>query len=185
MNLLTSRLPDCVTVNGREYRIRTEFRTWIRFGELCADLAGNIAEILTLCYIDSLPPTLEQAVTALTEFYLCGHELSRKEDTGHKSPIVSFAEDAEYIYSAYLNQYRIDLSTADLHWFQFMALFRSLADDCKISKIMEARAVNLSDIKDKSMKKYYQKMKQAYKLPDRRTQAQKDADLVAALETFF
>ena len=65
MNLLTSRLPDCVTVNAREYRIRTDFRTWIRFGELCADLAGNIAEILTLCYIDSLPSTLEQAVTAL------------------------------------------------------------------------------------------------------------------------
>lgn len=185
MNLLTSRLPDCVVINGREYRIRTDFRTWIRFGELCADMVGNIAEILALCYVDTLPPKLEQSVTALAEFYLGGKRLGQKDSGTSKQPIVSFADDAEYIYSAYLNQYQIDLSSADLHWFQFMALFRSLSDDCKLSKIMEARAVNLADIKDKNTKKYYQKMKQAYQLPDHRTEAQKDADLVAALETFF
>lgn len=186
MNLLTNKLPDTVSVGGKKYLIRTDFRVWIRFGELCLDVVNNLAEILTLCYLpNELPTPLPDALAALSEFYLCGKKLSRGSDMSGGNPIISFADDAEYIYSAYLSQYGIALTTADLHWYQFMALMKSLDDNCKISKIMEARAVKLSDIKDKSLREYYKKMKRAYRLTDNRTDEQREADMIAAMSSFF
>lgn len=184
MNLLTSTLPETVEVRGAAYPVNTDFRVWIRFGELASDVKGNCAEMLILCYKDALPPSLSHAMTALVDFYLCGKR-SANGSAEAKTPIVSFTEDAEYIYSAYLNQYQIDLTATNLHWYQFMALFKALDDECKMSKIMEARAVNLSSIKDKNMKAYYRKMKRAYRLPDNRTEEQKERDMIAALESAF
>ena len=37
MNLLTTALPDTITVDGREYTIHTDFRDWIRFCEMLLD----------------------------------------------------------------------------------------------------------------------------------------------------
>ena len=37
-----------------------------------------------------------------------------------------FEDDAPYIYSSFMETYGIDLLTAKLHWWQFLALFRGL-----------------------------------------------------------
>lgn len=184
MSLLTSPLPEAVEVNGISYPIRTDFKIWLEFGDLAADIQKNYVNMLTACYTDRLPPSLNEALLALVRFYVGGFE-THADGGASRRPIVSFSADAEYIYSAYLSQYQIDLTAASMHWYQFMALFRSLDDSCRLSKIMEARAVNLGSIKDKNLKSYYRKMKRAYRLPDNRTEEQKERDMIRALESAF
>lgn len=81
------------------------------------------------------------------------------------------------IYSAFIETYQMDLQEIDyLHWWKFKAMFNSLNKDTKIVEIMGYRAIDLSKIKDKEEKARYRKLKKIYKLPDMRTEAQKEAD---------
>ena len=91
--------------------------------------------------------------------------------------IYSYEFDDELIYSAFRDQYRINLQTIPyLHWWEFKAMFSGLKEDNLIVKIMGYRAMDLSKIKDKEEKKYYKKLKKLYALPDMRTEEQKEAD---------
>lgn len=190
MNILLDRLPDYVEADGRQYKIRTDFRVWIRFdllisqGELTPE---TLLEILKLCYAldrsHSIPQTAEKALNALAGFY-AGEKISGGQGGSRaekQNRIYSFSADADYIYSAFMSQYNIRLNRVKyLHWWEFQALFQGLDESHKLSKIMEYRAVDLGKIKDKEQKRFYQKMKRLYALPDTRSQAQKEADMLAA-----
>ena len=84
-----------------------------------------------------------------------------------------------------MTQYKIDLQTADLHWWQFKSLFKSLDDNNKICKIMEYRAIDLSQIKDKEQKKFYRKMKALYRLPDLRSEEEKEKAMIESMSSLF
>ena len=101
-----------------------------------------------------------------------------KKETSKR--IYSYEFDAEYIYSAFMEQYKIDLNKEHLHWWKFKALFNSLNEEVLFSKIMSYRAIDLSKIKDKDMKKYYKKMKKLYALPDLRSEEEKENDFAEA-----
>ena len=55
-----------------------------------------------------------------------------------KVPVMSFDNDQWRIYSAFLSQYRIDLNTASLHYWVFMALLTSL-DECAFTRVVDVR----------------------------------------------
>lgn len=190
MNMLTDSLPDTVAVDGRQYRVHTDFRNWIHFELLMLDrtipIQRKIVEILKLVYAEELPPTLGEAMDAAFLFYA----RPRSEKTGAEErkkgkQVYSFAHDDEYIYAAFLAQYGVDLQSSDLHWWQFKAMFAALSDENKIIKIMEYRSVNLAEIKDKNQKAFYRKMKELYKLPDLRTEEEKEKDMVDIVSSLF
>ncbi len=111
------------------------------------------------------------------------HETSveEAEDTTKIKRIYDFQEDANYIYSAFLEQYNIDLNSIDfMHWWKFKALFNSLSEKTQFSKILGYRSINLSEIKDKKQKAYYSKMKKQYALKDNRTEEEKEQDFASA-----
>ena len=190
MSILTAKLPDSVEIDGKQYPVYTDFRNWVEFEALMMDgsrsLADKIVSAFALCYHrDALPPDFEQAASAMVWFY-CG-ETRKNSGTGGKKQkaVYSFEHDADYIYSAFLAQYGIDLQTANLHWWQFKALFKSLGEENKICKIMEYRAIDLAKIKDKEQKAFYRKMKAHYRLPDMRSEEEKEADMLDALASAF
>ena len=57
-----------------------------------------------------------------------------------------------------------NLRTAQLHWWDFMALFRSLPDECRICKIISYRTEDLTDM-PKGMREQYEKLRRVYALP--------------------
>ena len=190
MNMLTDSLPDAISVDGRQYSIHTDFRNWVRFEILMLDrtvsMQRKIIEILKLVYVDSLPPTLQSSLHAAVSFYI--RQINEKTGAGEKKTgkqVYSFAYDDEYIYAAFLAQYGIDLQSANLHWWQFKAMFAGLSEENKIIKIMEYRSINLAKIKDKNQKTFYRKMKELYKLPDLRTEEEKEKDMVDIVSSLF
>lgn len=196
MNILTSKLPDSVCVDKKFYGINTDFRYWIEientFFDKSINKADKLAKMLRLCY-KQLPPSLCDAVSGMISFYCPqnGFNIKKHKNNGSKSvktadmPIYSFEYDAPLIYSAFYSQYKIDLQSANLHWWQFISLFKGLNDDNKICKVMEYRAVNLENIKSKEQRQFYRKMKRLYALPDSRSDFEKENDMILSLSQIF
>lgn len=179
-------LPESVSIAGKEYAVNTDFRAWMKIEGI---LSGNIgdkfsrlADALLLCYRE-LPENPEQAVEGMLWFYSLGEPGGSSGKA--KAPIYNFEDDAEYIYAAFLSEFGIDLCTAQLHWWKFRALFLALSENSKFSKVLAFRTVDVSKIKDKEQKRYYERMKKLYKLPDRRTEAEKEQAFAESLEMFF
>lgn len=181
-NLLLNKLPQ-YTNSG--LKLRTDFRESIKFELLMQDKTiedeNKVKMILNLYYYT--PEKIkdyEKALKDIIWFYKCGDKLENKTGKGNensKQQIYSYEFDAEYIYSAFMQQYKIDLNSIEhLHWWKFKALFVNLNEDVLFSKIMQYRATDINKIKDKEMKKYYKKMKKLYALPDMRTEEEKEFD---------
>lgn len=184
MNILVDNV-DKIVSSRIPIEINTDFRIGILFELLMQDESlSKIAKTTQAINLYYKKPNeiqdLNKAIEDILWFYSCGKDeiagKSKKEDNKSKQ-IYSYEFDAEYIYSAFLTQYGIDLqSVKQLHWWKFKAMFEGLKDDNKIVEIMSYRAIDLSKIKDKEEKARYKKLKKIYALPDMRTAEKKEAD---------
>ena len=183
-NILLDKLPQ-YTKNG--LKLRTDFRESIKFELLMQDNKideqTKILQTLKLYYYDISKITdIKQAINDILWFYACGKkeinvDNNEKGKTDNNKQIYSYEFDDEYIYSAFMEQYKIDLNSIKyLHWWKFKALTNSLNENTQFVKIMGYRSIDLSKIKDKDMKLNYKKLKKQYALPDMRTTEQKEAD---------
>ena len=191
MNILIDLLPSEITIEGDRYSINTDFRIGILFEELMQsdEFTDEDKGYMALdLYYEEKPFNLEVAVKQMLWFYKCGKE--DKESIGgdsvNQGAIYSFTHDDDYIYSAFLDQYGIDLQDIeDLHWWKFKAMFKSLKEDNKISKIMGYRSIAINNDMSDGDKKFYKEMKEIYSLPDLRTEEEKQADFDNALSNMF
>lgn len=175
-NILLDELPS-TTPHG--YKIKTDFRQAIKFELLMQDKNINDEEkiclALNLFYDEIIEPKTQ--LEDIIWFYLKGKEIKNKQNkTSNSEQIYSYEYDADYIFSAFLETYGINLNTAKLHWWEFKAMFEGLNEKTKMSEIMGYRAIDLSKIEDKNEIKRYKKLKQIYQLPDMRTAEEKEAD---------
>ena len=157
-NILLDYPPDHVTIGDTEYRINSDFRVSILFELLISDPEvpddRKLLQALRLYYGDDIPTDIPEAIRMIKWFYGGGKKLkdeeNKAEDEEEKAsaepPSFSFEHDAPYIYSAFLQQYGIDLVEEDLHWWKFRALLVSLTEDCKFVKIVKETAPNVQMI---------------------------------------
>lgn len=192
MNILIDELPSTVTVGGNLISINSDFRTSILFELMMQDSEMSNSEKLEATlelYYRNTPSNLEEAINKAIWFYKCGKEDTKQTanvNMNRQKQIYSYEYDAEYIYSAFLSQYRIDLQDIDgLHWWKFKAMFQGLNESNEIVKIMGYRALDLSKIKDKEQKAHYRKLKNLYRLPDNRTEEQKESMVADAFASLF
>ena len=170
MNMLINSVPDSLKIAATEYKIHTDFSVWIEFEKLLSDESENahktISDIKNLIFCDKQPPQRadEKTVNKILWFYRCGKKLQKSSHTSEKE-IFSYDYDDGYIFSAFLEQYHIDLEQTKLHWWKFHALMLSLSDSTEFVKIMGYRSVEINSKMTASQKAFYQKMKKQYKLP--------------------
>jgi len=171
MNILIDLLPKEVNIEGEDYKINSDFRTSILFELLMQDNSiseeEKIIQALEL-YYPILPKDLNQAIEKILWFYRCGKDEveTKNKGTGKSTNVYSYDYDDDLIYSAFLDQYGVDLQDVDyLHWWKFKAMFKALKEDNEIVKIMGYRAMDVNKIKDKEQKAHYTKMQELYKIP--------------------
>ena len=188
MSLLTEKLPTELMICGEVCPINTDFRIWIKFSGLMQSdepLTSKLVNMFRLIFGENLPPNLEDGLKAVMEFY---SPLQRKKTRGSKKSersVYDFDYDAELIAAAFMQQYKIDLSTCELHWHLFRAYFDALTEDTKFVKVLGYRSLKLSTIKDKQMKKHYRELKMMYMLPDNRTEQEKEDALNKSFAELF
>lgn len=170
--------PCCkVQIGGKEYVINTDFSVWIEIEHLFFDKtqgdAQKLAQIFTLAY-PVLPEDPVEAVRKILWFYSGGLE-KESEAAEMRLPSYDLNEDFELVWGAFKAEFGIDLTEETMHWWKFRALLGCLGDDCRFVKVVGYRNMDTSAIKDKNLRRFYEKMKKQYRLSmisDEKTQEQ-------------
>lgn len=157
--------PAALSIGGKLYPIDTDFRVWITFQKELSAKAADSKKAERLCAFMEhmgLPPCKE-SLDAMLAFYEAESQEKHIADSKNRAMSFDFEKDSEFIFSAFLGAYNIDLETALLHWWKFKALFKSLPDNCQFSRIMQYRTVDLKDV-PKNQRRFYQEQKARYSL---------------------
>ena len=194
MNILIDKLPCSVVIDNIDTEIVSDFRTSILFEQLMKDNSVNddvkIELALNLYFPKQYIINTVDAVNKIIWFYSGGKEIKdnggKTSNSGKNVNIYDFEQDADYIYAAFMEQYRIDLADIDyLHWWKFKSLFYGLNKDIQLSKIMFYRSVELTDDMTKNERKFYRDMKRLYALEDMRSEEEKEQDFNDCLAGMF
>ena len=167
MRELFLKPPEFVVVEGKKYKINTDFRVWIKISEIFSDsdipFEKKLVNALILAYDKKLPPHFDTAVNALLDF-LCLGKYQKKGNTTGGERLLSYSLDEGLIYAAFMKEYNIDLNSAKLHWWSFANLLGSVGEDTMLMKVIGFRGVKCEKIADKNLKSYYRKMKNKYRI---------------------
>lgn len=138
MTLLTEQLPDAVEIDGQEWPINTDFRAALQvimaFEDPELTGAEKYAVLLENLYPEK-PGNLQEAIR-LGILFLDGGQAG-EEKSGPR--LYSFAKDDRLIFSAFRQTHGIDLATADLHWWAFLALFIDLGANTAFCNLVRLR----------------------------------------------
>lgn len=189
MSWLYKKPPTALVVDGVEYEINSDFRTWIRLTQdffLTEITPLSISKAMCSVY-KQIPPNPEKAILAMVEFYTAINRKTAKEggQATREKMVFDFEIDSWLIYAAFMQQYHLDLTKVNLHWWEFRSLFDTLSSDTGFGKALHFRSVDVSQIKDKEQRKYYLEMKKLYELPDNRTEEEKERDFAEGLSSIF
>lgn len=181
--LLFGHLPTRIDCGGESCKIYTDFRRWLEVERILFEESGSflskLPRLLALCY-PVLPKRLEDAIGGMADFYAGGVERNSTASRGKSRKLYSFSQDAALIYAGFYQQYGIDLVAVSMHWFQFKALLMGLDENTRFFKAVHYRSVDLSAVKNEEQKRFYQKMKQLYRLPRAENHVVCDEELAAA-----
>lgn len=189
MNILIDKLPTTVLIDDIEYEINTDFRVGILFSIAMNDNSlsdEEKCETAIRLYYKVVPHNIQKAIEQILLFYSCNKQASNSSESSNscREKVFDYEIDANYIYSAFLTQYNIDLNSVEyLHWFKFKALFDSLDENLMLCKIIKYRSIDLNKIKDKDEKNYYKKMKETYAIKDEISQ--EELEELQELENFL
>jgi hypothetical protein len=178
MNILTDALPETVACNTTEYRIRSDFKDCLRIMLAFEDntLTGQEKQIILLNALYSVVPAdISEAIKA-ANWFLNGGRDSDEESDGLR--LFSFTTDANLIYAAFRQTHGIDLATAELHWWQFLALFMDLGQDTTFCQLVALRKRIKTGKATKEERAAASAMGSMFDVEDidTRTLAQKDAE---------
>ena len=178
MNILTDTLPDAVEIDGIEYKLNTDFRAALRVIMAFEDteLTGYEKQMILIKVLYPQPPVnLQEAITQ-ANWYLNGGKSVTAESDGTR--LYSFAKDADFIFAAFRQTHNIDLRRAELHWWEFMALFMDLGSETTFSSLIGLRKRVKSGTASKEEKKAAQDMGEMFDVPeaDTRTVDEKEAE---------
>lgn len=178
MNILIDELPEAIEIGGEAYAIHSDFRTALRIMMAFEDNdLANIEKHLVL--IENLyqdrPVERDLAFAAGVKFLNMGEE-SQDDDNGPR--VYSFSKDANLIFAAFRQTHGIDLETAEMHWWKFLALFMDLGADTAFCNLVSLRKRVKTGKASKEERQAAREMGDVFFLPepDTRTLAEREAE---------
>ncbi len=89
------------------------------------------------------------------------------EIESNNTRIFDFEHDSQYIFSAFMQAYNINLIDSDMSWVEFISLFRGLPENTRMSEIMKIRAMKIPKPTKNNLeeRKNIEKLKNIYRLP--------------------
>lgn len=164
MDISEINLPRAVKVNGRFYKIHADFKHILKLKALLKDKAAKLGDFDFL-YRGEIPADRMAGLIALCEFMNPPRELPRVtgDDQNGGEIVIDYEIDGELIYSAFMDNYGIDIIDQNIHWYKFQALLHGV-HDCKLADVIGFRLFD-NDGKNDAYTKRMQKLKDAWRLP--------------------
>lgn len=149
--------PEYAEVNGKKYKINTDFRVAIECNRIAEDgTIGDYERTLAIIYtlfgekgLDEVEDYTELLEIA-KKYLVCGKTLDKNDE----KPDMDFVEDMDYIEASFMSDYHIDLSNVEMHWWKFFNLMGGLSNSelgncCVLNRIRNLRTFDIKNIKDK------------------------------------
>lgn len=178
---MLSDLPD----EWKGYQIEADFRIGLQISQLLYDSDYTEFERITGCidllYYD-IPESVEEAMQGIT-WFLNGWNHDNFEK-GDNVRCVDFDIDQWRIYSAFLNQYHINLSEADMHWWKFMGLLTSL-NECAYTQVVGIRSEKINPKLSQKEKEAKKKAKRIYAIQNGDDQDEMSTEEKARYDEFM
>lgn len=186
-------LPTRITADDLEIPVSADFRSWIKADLIMKDRQiPKEAKLPVICQyigldLSRLDVTIPDLWAGIFKFYMCEQEPRGEAVSSSSATAYRFDCDWWLIYAAFVQQYGINLLTADLHWFEFRALLDGLTEQTQFIKVVQARLRDTSKLKGEE-KAQAEKLKRYWKVPDDSAQEERDpheieAELLAKLNT--
>lgn len=166
--------PTTAKVNGKIYKINTDFRTAIECNSIAEDKTIDdyeraLAIIYKLFGDEGLQDThnYEDLLKVATMFLNCGKEIEESDKKVKKD--MDFVQDMDYIEASFMSDFHIDLETSDMHFWKFMKLMNGLSNSemgncCVLNNVRNLRNYDVSQIKDAKERQKIIEAKQAVAL---------------------
>lgn len=125
MNTFSLSRRDPLPTAYKGCSIRTDYCQILRIFRMLHDPEiddkDRTALILRMFYVDRVP---RDAIDGFEWFAACGERHDMPGGSGKRD--FDYEQDAQEIYAAFWQVYRIDLFSTELHWWQFSALLNGL-----------------------------------------------------------
>lgn len=156
--------PEYVEVEGKRYKINTDFRVAIKCFEIIednsiGDFERSLGVICTLFGKDSIDDIdkCKKLLELAEKYLLCGKEV---EKTNQKKDM-DYKQDYPYIKTSFLSDYGIRLDDEKMHWWEFFELVNGLSNDelgscCIFNRVRNLRNFDVNKIKDSKEKRKIQ-----------------------------
>lgn len=166
MNLFYEPLPECIPVGGSNFPILTDFRDWLRFGDMLRDDELRPEDKLDLmrewlvASPDVLTAEMYEGLRDFCEAKALGRDdQDAAQDAGEpegltRPPTFDWCIDAAVVIADFRRFYQIDLLRVGyLHWWEFLSLLWSLPDESQTFRRIGIRSTDLSKIRDADRKR--------------------------------
>jgi hypothetical protein len=139
VNILVQSLPESLEVDGEQYPINTDYRAALRVILAFEDdaLTGYEKQVILFRNLYKRTPSNLQAAAERAMWYLNGGKEAESEQDAPR--LYSFSKDAQFIFAAFRQTHGIDLQKAELHWWEFLALFMDLGQETTFSNLIGLR----------------------------------------------
>lgn len=160
------RYPEYAEVKGIKYKINTDYRVALRCFEVIEDTGISDEEraiaVVYLLFGDVPLEHMEDFLRIAGDYLRCG-ETQEAQETAEKD--MDFTADEKYIVASFMSDYRIDLSSVDMHFWQYIQLIQGFTERSVMSRVREIRNYDLAEIKDPKARANMIKAKAAVALP--------------------
>lgn len=165
MNLLVDTLPESVTIANTEYQVNSHFKACLKTILVCENDEFTPQEkqwVLVKNLYPKIPSNIPEALERAT-WFLNGGKESENDVSGPR--LYSFSKDESMIFAAFRQTHGIDLATANLHWWAFLALFMDLGQDTVFCQITALRKRVLTGTATKEEKTAARAMGETFNIP--------------------
>ena len=133
---LQDRLPDCVEVDGKKYRLDLDFRNVLKMIEVMDrdDMLPEAKAYKALSFVCKRPKNAVKVIEAIKVLLF----KAPRKTSGQK--VTDFEQDAGLIRAAFRQAYGIDLYRDKLHWIEFTELLNAIPEGNRYSEVVGIRA---------------------------------------------
>lgn len=152
------KYPEYVEVEGKRYKINTDFRYAIQCNNISenkniGDFERALAIIYTLYGDEGLnnPQHYEKLLELGQKYLLCGKEY---DTDANAKPDMDFDQDYGLIWASMYSDYHgLDIDKEDIHWWKFNELLGGLSNSdmgncCVLNRVRNLRNYDTKEIKD-------------------------------------
>ena len=162
------RYPEYAEVKGIKYKINTDYRVALRCFEVIEDTSiGDQERALAVVFLlfGEVPiEDMGEFLRIAGNYLRCGEKETPQE--AHERDI-DFIADEKYIVASFMSDYRIDLSSVDMHFWQYIQLIQGFTEDAIMSRVRDIRNYDMSELKDPKSRAKMAKAKATVALPDK------------------